>query len=174
MPLVAGARWDTEVVAWGTGNTETNGEKAASPCKLRENTAATKIMNRFLGKNCPPSIALPLKFPHLHPSVRASVHLHAVVTESGGSNACCSKAKKEAKLVERKVCFILDASNGVGGWGQTSVQRSTVPYWQPGGKSFYRQREGLHAETAQSALTGILKLVMRWSDQCHLDCFKYN
>ena len=29
----------------------------------------------------------------------------------------------EARLVERKVCFILDASSGVGGW--TSVQRST-------------------------------------------------
>ena len=28
------------------------------------------------------------------------------------------------------------------------------------GKSFYRQREGLHAETAQSALTVILKLVI--------------
>ena len=31
---------------------------------------------------------------------------------------------------------------------------------QSGGESFYRQREGLHAETAQSALTVILKLVI--------------
>ena len=30
----------------------------------------------------------------------------------------------------------------------------------PGEVSFYRQREGLHVETAQSALTVILKLVM--------------
>ena len=36
-----------------------------------------------------------------------------------------------------------------------------------------RARE-LHAETAQSALTVILKLIMQWSDQCHLDCFKYS
>ena len=33
---------------------------------------------------------------------------------------------------------------------------------------------GLHVETVQSALTVVLKLVMRWSDQCHLDCCKYN
>ena len=26
--------------------------------------------------------------------------------------------------------------------------------------------------TAQSALTIILKFVIQWSDQCHLDCFK--
>ena len=38
----------------------------------------------------------------------------------------------------------------------------------------YRWREGVHAETAQSAVTVILKLVMQWSDQCHLDCFKYS
>ena len=30
----------------------------------------------------------------------------------------------------------------------------------PGEVSFYRQREGLHVETAQSSLTVILKLVM--------------
>ena len=31
-----------------------------------------------------------------------------------GLAACCSKTNKEAKLVERKVCFILDAGN----WGE--------------------------------------------------------
>ena len=35
-------------------------------------------------------------------------------------------------------------------------------------------RRGLHAETAQSALTAVLKLGMQWSDQRHLDCFKYS
>jgi len=39
------------------------------------------------------------------------------------------------------------------------VQRLTPPT-TIGGKSFYRQREGLHAKTAQSALTIILKLVI--------------
>ena len=33
---------------------------------------------------------------------------------------------------------------------------------------------GLHAETVQSALRVTLKLVMQWSDQCHLDYFKYS
>ena len=37
-----------------------------------------------------------------------------------GLAACCSKVSKQARLVERKVCFILDASNLQGEW-QTSV-----------------------------------------------------
>ena len=43
------------------------------------------------------------------------------VTESGGLAAHCSKANEEAGLVERKVCFILDAGNG--GEGRTLVQK---------------------------------------------------
>lgn len=59
-----------------------------------------------------------------------------------------------------KVCFILEA----GKWwlevgGRTPVQRSAPLPGQPVGKSFYRHREGLQAETAQSARTVILKLV---------------
>ena len=47
------------------------------------------------------------------------------------------------------------------GIGQTSVQRLTpLPLNTQGGKSFYRHREGLHAETAQPALTVALKLVL--------------
>ena len=33
---------------------------------------------------------------------------------------------------------------------------------------------GLHVETARSTLTVILKLIMQWSDQHHLDCFNYS
>ena len=76
------------------------------------------------------------------------------------------------RLVERKVCFISEASNG-----RTPVQGLTPPPLTISGqesKSFYRWREGLHAKTAQSALTVTLKLVMQWSNQCHLDCFKYS
>ena len=58
-------------------------------------------------------------------------------------------------MVERKVCSVLDAGNEWGGW--MPVQRLTSPL-QPGGKSFSRQREGLHAKTVQSALIVILKL----------------
>ena len=32
----------------------------------------------------------------------------------------------------------------------------------------------LQAETAQSALTVVLKVVLPWSDQCHLDGWKYS
>ena len=42
----------------------------------------------------------------------------------GGPAAHSSKTNKQAGLVERKVCFISDASSGTGG-GQTSVQRPT-------------------------------------------------
>ena len=60
--------------------------------------------------------------------------------------------------MERKVCFILDAGNL---WGRayTGPKANSPPHPQLVGKSFYRLREGLHAETAQSALTVILKLV---------------
>ena len=37
--------------------------------------------------------------------------------------------------------------------------KADSPHRQSVGKSFYRQREGLHAERAQSALTVIFKLV---------------
>ena len=85
-----------------------------------------------------------------------------------------SKANKEARLVERKVCFILDVGNWVGG-GQTPVQRLTPPNPDDhGARGFIGRRRGPHAETAQSALTVTLKLVMGCSEGCHLDCFKYS
>ena len=56
----------------------------------------------------------------------------------------------------RKVCFILDASNGgLGGEG-----------------GFYRQGEG-DAETAVWS-DGHHEIGDQWSDQYHLDCFKYS
>ena len=74
--------------------------------------------------------------------------------------------------MERKVCFILDAGNCGGGW--TPVQRPTPPADNQWARAFIDGGRGLHAETAQSALTVILKLVMLWSDPRHLDCFKYS
>ena len=66
--------------------------------------------------------------------------------------------------MERKVCFISDASNWAGEGGRPSRGRHpSTPnhhHRQSLGKSFCRWREGLHAETAQSALTVILKLVI--------------
>ena len=62
--------------------------------------------------------------------------------------------------MDRKVCFILDAGNWEG-WGQTPVQSSTPPtpdnQWA---RAFRDRGRGLHTETAQSALTVALKLVI--------------
>ena len=77
-----------------------------------------------------------------------------------GPAAHRSKANREARLVERKVCFILDASNWGGEIDLCPKADSLPAPRQSGGKSFYRQREGLHAERAQSALTVFLKLVI--------------
>ena len=52
-----------------------------------------------------------------------------------------SKVNKEASLVERKVCFILDADNQRGG-GWTPIRKQTMPSPPAiGDKSFYRQKE---------------------------------
>jgi len=50
----------------------------------------------------------------------------SIVTEGGGPAACCSTANKEARLVEMKVCCILDASNGFGG-GADSCPKADSP-----------------------------------------------
>ena len=74
-----------------------------------------------------------------------------------------SKASIQARLVERKVCFISDASNWRGRWW-TSIQGPIPPTpWQEEGENFYRQSWSwgrLYAETAQSSLTVIFKLVI--------------
>ena len=97
------------------------------------------------------------------------------VTESVGPVAL--KPVKRQGWWKGKVCFILEAGNlGVGG-GQMSVQRLTPPTAPPdnqGARAFIDRGRRLQAETAQSALTVILKLVMQWSDQYHLDCFRYS
>ena len=61
-------------------------------------------------------------------------------------------------MVERKICFLSDASNWQG--EQTSVQRLTPdPRATSGARTFIDRRRGLHAEMAQSSLTVIFKLV---------------
>ena len=69
--------------------------------------------------------------------------------------------------MKRKVCFILEASKQGGDRGrQARVQRSlpTDNQWAEAFKGEFQGctggGRGLHAETAQSALTAILKLVI--------------
>ena len=57
--------------------------------------------------------------------------------------------------------------------------KASSPPWhthtnKQGIKNFIDRERGLRAETAQSALTVILKLVMWWSDKCYLDCFIFS
>ena len=72
-----------------------------------------------------------------------------------------SKANKEARLVEKKVCFILDASkHGAVDFCQKDdlPPPTTDNQWT---RAFIDQGRGLHTETAQPALTVILKSVMQ-------------
>ena len=82
----------------------------------------------------------------------------------GGLAAPCSKANKQARLVERKVCFISDADN----WGCGRVANicpkadSCPPPPQAGGENFYRQSVGRWATCRMStviSLRVIFKLV---------------
>ena len=68
--------------------------------------------------------------------------------------------KKEASMVERKVCFISDVGNLGRGW-QTSVQRPTPHPDKQWVRAFIDRVRGggLHAETAQSSLT----VIFSWS-----------
>ena len=80
-----------------------------------------------------------------------------------GQAACHSKARKEARWVERKVCFILDVINCRAGRADIcpKADHPSQP-WTSRGKNFYRRGgwRGLRAETARSALTVFLKLVL--------------
>ena len=58
------------------------------------------------------------------------------------------------------------ASSGEGGLRSQGL----TPRQSQWGRAFIGGEKWLHAETARSALTVILKLAMQWSDQCHLDC----
>ena len=64
-----------------------------------------------------------------------------------------------------------DIGVGVYACPVVNSQPHTYNQWA---RAFIGRGRWLYAETAQSALTVILKLVMWWSDQCHLDCFRYS
>ena len=69
-----------------------------------------------------------------------------------------ARHSKAVKKTERKVCFILDAGNQ--GRGQTPVWRPAPPPDNQRARAFIDGGRGLRAETAQSASTVILKLVI--------------
>ena len=89
-----------------------------------------------------------------------------------GPADCYSKANKKARLVERKVCFTLVAGSW---WGRedTCPKAHLLDTQNQWARVFIGWGRGWHAETAQSALADILKLVVWWSDHPHLDSFRY-
>ena len=73
-----------------------------------------------------------------------------------GLTAHSFKASKEAKVVERKTCFTLEAGNQWSGdqgrGGQTRVQKLTPPPTDnQRARAFIDGRSGLHAEMAVSS-----------------------
>ena len=113
------------------------------------------------------------------------------VTEIGVHPAACHwKAIKEARLAKSKVCFILDASNGEGGGAADAYLKpnSSHPPTAPPPhligapdwlltirrQSFYRQREGATCRNSTVSSDSHLEIGHRWSDQGHLDCFRYS
>ena len=75
-------------------------------------------------------------------------------------SACRLKVGEEARLVERKVCFILDA----GTWGGGRMDLLTII-----GQNFYRQRKGATCRNSTVSSDSHLEIGHRWSDQHHLD-----
>ena len=88
--------------------------------------------------------------------------------------ACCSKANKQTRLVERKVCLILDAGNWEWGWVADIPKADCPPPWQEGGESFYRQTRGCTCRNSIVISDSHLLIGYQWSDQHHLDFFRYN
>ena len=75
---------------------------------------------------------------------RESLPLH----ESGAQLAArLSKANKEARLVEMKICFILDASNSAGEGEADTCSNADLPPDYQGARAFIDRGRELQAET---------------------------
>ena len=81
-----------------------------------------------------------------------------------GSSCSHSEANKESRLVERKVSFVSEAGNL--GWEKGGLlSKGQLPTPTPNNqwaRAFIGEWRGLQAETAQSVLTVIFKLVIWW------------
>ena len=89
----------------------------------------------------------------------------------GDTTACHSEANKQARLVERKACFISDASNWGRGW-QICVQRLTLPPDKQRVRAFIDKVRGRvtcrnsivisnsHLQLVISGITGIILVIL--------------
>ena len=98
------------------------------------------------------------------------------ITKSGVQLLTAQKANEEARLVERKVCFILDAGSWWGEGGHLSKGKSPSlhPPLTSAGKNFYRQREGATYRNITVSSNRYLKVGHWWSDHCHHVWFRYS
>ena len=80
-----------------------------------------------------------------------------MVLPNWGLAAQCSKASKEARLVEREFCFVLDAGNWEMRGRQMPVQRPAAP--TDSGQELLETEGGDYVRKQLSALTVILKWV---------------
>ena len=75
--------------------------------------------------------------------------------------------------MEKKVCLILDAGNWGGGEDGILSKGQLAPLDNQWERAFIDRGRGLHAEIAVSS-DSHLEIGHWWSDQHHLDCFKYS
>ena len=95
-----------------------------------------------------------------HPPITYAVSIggeQVMVLANWGLAAQCSKAIKEARLVEREFCFVLDAGNWEMRRRQTPVQRPAAP--TDSGQELSEAEGGDHVQKQPSALTVVLKWV---------------
>ena len=91
--------------------------------------------------------------------------------QNPGPAAHLSKASRKARLVERKVCFILDANNWWGGGlgvGYTPVQRPTPPPCNQGTralKALLKTEAGATCRNSTVSSDRHLEIGHRWPDQ---------
>ena len=95
------------------------------------------------------------------------------VTESGVRLLAAQKPIKKQGWWKGKFALFWIPATG-GGEGRRLSEGWLPPTDSQWARAFIDRGRGLHAITAQSALTVILKLVMQRSDPNHLDCFQYS
>ena len=94
-----------------------------------------------------------------------------------GLAAHCSKASKQARLVERKICFISDAGNWRGGWeGRVAdicpKANSPTPLADKQSVRAFIDRVGGGGYMQKQHSHFISSIGLQWSDYHHLGCFQ--
>ena len=117
------------------------------------------------------------KLDHFHSWVKTGPYTHVTKTYVWeGLAACRPKANKQARLVERKVCFISDASNC---WGRVV---DTCPKADPhstlatsGARAFIeRSRGSATCRNSTVSSDSHPQIGHQCSEQRHLGCFRYS